>query len=393
MSVLLKKITDYYRGAGLMGREEAKSKRRRRKRLALLLPGYNEELIIAATIRSAIAAGLSPQDIYVVDDCSSDNTYKEACKELSPRNIITVERSGKAQAVWLAIQHFDFTEKYTWLHIADADSLFCANYFRIYKRNLNIRKSVAAVGFVQSMRGNWISNYRSFSYTYGQHIFRRIQSWFGIISVLPGPVTCFQTNILGRLNFATESLTEDLDLTLQIHRKKLGKIRFIPDAVNFTQDPKTLSDFCKQTARWHRGFFQAIRKYRIGTRPHFIDVGIGYQVSESMFYFMQFFVLTPILMIYMHSWLVWPTALMLDYFVVCILAVLAAIAARRPRILISLSYFYILRFLEVIIFAWSFVEVIILRRFNKKIIGWETQGRRYKLDARVLKDTAYEIQN
>ncbi|HMH70352.1 MAG TPA: hypothetical protein VK502_03045, partial [Candidatus Saccharimonadales bacterium] len=41
------------------------------KQLALLLPAHNEELIIAATIRSAIAAGQAIEDIYVVNDNSS----------------------------------------------------------------------------------------------------------------------------------------------------------------------------------------------------------------------------------------------------------------------------------------------------------------------------------
>lgn len=366
----------------------APTRRVRRKRLALLLPGYNEELIIATTIRSAVAAGLSREDIYVVDDHSSDNTYKEARKELPKKNILTVARSGKAGAIWQAIQHFDLANKYTWLHVADADSIFCPDYFKIYKRNLNVKKCVAAVGFVQSMRGNWIAHYRCFSYTYGQHIFRRIQSWFGIISILPGPVTCFQTNILNRLDFLTDSLTEDFDLTLQIHRKQLGKIRFIPEAVNFTQDPRTLKDFFKQTTRWHRGFFQTVRKYRLGTQPRLIDVGIGYQVGESLFYFVQFFIIMPIFMLYMHSWLVWPVALFFDYIIVCVLAVLSALAAKRPAILISLVYFYALRFAEVLIFMWAFFEVIVLKRFTTTVKGWETKGRRYELDPKVLEDVA-----
>jgi cellulose synthase/poly-beta-1,6-N-acetylglucosamine synthase-like glycosyltransferase len=356
--------------------------------MALLLPAHNEELIIATTIRSAVAAGQSLADIYVVDDASSDFTSQEASKELPSSNVLSVERSGKAKAVMQAINHFDLANRYTWLHIADADSIFCPDYFYIYRDNLNTKKYAAAVGFVQSMRGNWIAHYRCFSYTYGQHIFRRIQAWFGMISVLPGPVTCFRTDIIKYLDFTAESLTEDLDLTLQIHRKKLGRIKFIPEAINFTQDPRTLSDFIKQTTRWQRGFFQGIRKYKIGLRPHKIDIGIAYQINELLFYMAQLAIVSFIVISQAGNWRAVPIILVADFSVICLLAVLSAIAAKRPAILLSLPYFYFLRAIELGIFIKAFVEVIMLGRFKNEIKGWSTGSRRYELDKNVLKDVA-----
>ena len=70
-----------------------------RRRLALLLPGHNEELIVSATIRSAVAAGLDLEDIYVVDDNSSDKTALKAHHSLPLVNVLSVARSGKALAV------------------------------------------------------------------------------------------------------------------------------------------------------------------------------------------------------------------------------------------------------------------------------------------------------
>jgi len=360
--------------------------RSRRKRLALLLPGRNEELIVATTIQSALAAGLRKRDIYVVDDGSTDNTRTEALTCLPAEQILSVPHGGKARAVKQAIEAFDLVGRYEWLHVADADSVFCADYFKIYKKHLDDPRLVAAVGMVQSMRGNWIALYRSFSYTYGQHIFRRLQSWLGIISVLPGPVTCFRTDIIKDLDFTTGSLTEDFDLTLQIHRKHLGRIRFIPEAVNFTQDPRTLKDFYKQNMRWQRGFFQGVRKYKIGLRPHRIDFGIGYQMSETLLYFLQFFVFIPAAIIASHNWLTLPFVLALDFIAMFILAIIAAFIAKRPLILLSLSYFYVLRLIELFAFVQAFVEVIVLRKFKTNAHGWETGSRRYKLSVDALKD-------
>lgn len=311
----------------------------RLKPLALVLPGYNEELIIAATIRSAVAAGISKRDIYVVSDGSTDKTVREALKELPAANVLAVRHGGKAKAVRRAFRHFHITDRYRWVHIADADSIFCPRYFQIYRHGLAGGDWVAAVGFVQSMRGNWIAHYRCFSYTYGQHIIRRIQSWFGVIAVMPGPVTCFRTDIIALLDFETASLTEDFDLTLQIHRKRLGGIKFIPDAVNYTQDPRNLRDFYRQNLRWQRGLFQGVRKYQIGTRAHLIDLSVGYQISESILFFAQFFVLLPFIVFVRHNWLYAPVALALDFLVVCCLAVFSMFAARRPTVLLALAYY------------------------------------------------------
>ena len=367
-----------------MARENLAVKQKRRKRIALLLPAHNEELIIKTTIRSALAAGMNKKDIYVVDDNSNDQTYAIAVRELSKSNVLSVPRSGKARAVRRAFLHFNILDRYNWLHVADADSIFCPDYFRIYKKHLDGKQWVAAVGFVQSLGGNWIANYRSFSYTYGQHIFRRIQSWFGVIAVLPGPVTCFKTDIIKDLDFETESLTEDFDLTLQIHRKHLGRIRFIPEAVNFTQDPRTLKDFYDQTLRWQRGFFQGVRKYRIGLRPHVIDAGVGYQMLESAYYLCQLLIIIPLLALLGHHWSMSISLFLADFMAIVALASFSALAAKRPIILSTLFYFYILRLFELAIFVQAFIEIIILRKFKTVAHGWETEGRRYEITAEEI---------
>ncbi len=365
-----------------MAAKAAYGKNSRRRKLALLLPGHNEEIIIASTIRSARAAGLSVDDIYVVDDDSNDKTRRVALSELPKQNVLTVVRSGKARAVKKALDHFSIIKRYTWVHVADADSIFCPDYFRTYRKHLNIKQCSAAVGFVQSMRGNWIATYRSFSYTYGQHIFRRIQSWFGVIAILPGPVTCFKTDIIKSLDFATESFTEDFDLTLQIHRKRLGRIQFIPEAVNFTQDPRTLADFYKQTLRWQRGFFQGLRRYHIGLRPHMIDLSIGYQVSESVYYLVQLFLLVPLLLLLTgHAERFSAMVLLADLVIIFLLALFSAIVSRRPIILVTIFYFYFLKLVELAAFVQAFVEIMILRRFHTVPKGWETEDRRYEIPA------------
>ena len=352
------------------------------------MPGHNEELIIAATSRSAIAAGQDIHDIYVVDDCSSDNTAVEAHHLLPSSNVLSVGRSGKALAVQKAIKHFDIENRYVWLHVADADSVFGANYFRLFRQKLQSKKYALAIGFVQSQRGNWISKYRTFSYTYGQQVHRRIQSKIGAVSVFPGPVTCFRTDIIKQLDFTVDSLTEDFDLTLQFHRKKLGKIRYIPKAVNYTQDPQTYRDFCKQTLRWQRGFFQGMLRHRLGTKARILDAYVGYQVLQTFLYLGQLLVAVPYLSVVTHNpWLL-PGALAVNFAAMSLIAVGAAAAVKRPSILLGLPGFYLLSMTELFLYARAYIEVVAFRRFRGKVVGWDTEGRRYALNAAALQDGA-----
>jgi len=169
-------------------------------------------------------------------------------------------------AISNGIKHFDIVERYRWVHIADADGVFSPSYFRELESRLD-DSFVAATGHVQSLRGGWISRYRTYEYTIGLEVMRRIQNFLGVIPVIPGATCVFRTDIIDQLDFTHPSLTEDMDLTVQIHRHKLGKIAFIPQAKAFTQDPKDFSDYYKQITRWYRGAWQVMTRHKIGLAP------------------------------------------------------------------------------------------------------------------------------
>lgn len=363
-------------------------KRVTKKKLALLLPGHNEELIIATTIKSAIKAGQSKRDIFVVDDNSSDRTREIAISLLGESNVLTVERSGKAGAVLKAVAHFDIERQYTWLHIADADSIFSPDYFKVYKRKLDAKKYAVAVGFVQSMRGNWISTYRALTYTYSQHVTRRIQAGLNMISVFPGPITCFRTDILSKLEFTGSSLTEDFDITLQVHRYNLGRIVFIPGAINYTQDPQSFDDFWKQNLRWQRGFWQGVKRYRIGLGRQLIDISLGFQMLQTIAFFAQILILIPLIIALTGNWLIIPVAIAADVVMNGFIAIVASGVIKRWNLLGAMPYFYFLRWVEISAFVTGFVEVFILGKFQSEIKGWGTEGRRYKISEDALQDIA-----
>jgi cellulose synthase/poly-beta-1,6-N-acetylglucosamine synthase-like glycosyltransferase len=347
--------------------------------LALIIPGHNEELVIEQTIKSAIQAGLSATHIYVVDDNSSDQTAEIARKILGKNHVLTVSRSGKALAIKKAIKAFRIKSRYVWLHIADADSAFEDKYFIILKKELNPEKYVAAAGYVKSMYGGWISKYRAYEYTFGQEVMRRIQHMLGVIPVIPGPTSCFRTDILKHLDFETHNLTEDFDITIQIHRKKLGKIAFISNARTLTQDPKDYGDYVKQITRWYRGFWQGVSTYKIGLGWQRIDAYLGYQIFEMFAYYFNLLILLPLLLLGGRGALVIAQTFLLDVSIFFVMTLMACITHRRLDIIGAFPLFYLLRITNMVLYVKAFFEVIVLRRFRGASIGWSTANRRYKV--------------
>jgi hypothetical protein len=102
---------------------------------------------------------------------------------------------------------------------------------------------------------------------------------------------------------------------------------------------------------------------------------------ESLYYLVQLLFILPLLFIVTNNINNVFVMLMADYVMVVVLAIFSAVTAKRSRILLSLPYFYVLRFLELGVFVWAFIEVIILRKFSSTQRGWSTEGRRYELSS------------
>jgi biofilm PGA synthesis N-glycosyltransferase PgaC len=348
----------------------------RRPMLALLIAAHNEELVLENTIRSALRAGMQREHIYVVDDNSVDATSSIARGLLDSHNVIKVGRSGKGMALSKANKHFNLTRRYRWIHIADADGAFSPDYFKTFRKALR-SKYAAATGYVRSLPGGPISQYRVIEYTVGQEIHRRFQALTHTITVIPGPTSCFRADVFAKVNFANKSICEDFDVTLQIHRQKLGKIQFIPQAVAYTQDPGNMADFTKQITRWNRGVLQGIRTHGIGTKATRLDAYLMYQVMQNLMFFLSYFVFIPYLVIKNGTADILALTFLYDVFITAMITLLVAMKARRFDILGAFPHIYIFRFVSLYVFLKAFVEVLILRRFKNTDGAWSTV-QRYK---------------
>ena len=352
-----------------------RNKTRQRAKVCLIIAAYNEELVLKHTIESAVRAGMSRSDIYVVDDSSIDSTAYIASRTVGKVNLLTVGRSGKGLALSKVASELKLTERYEWIHIADADGEFDEKYFTALYDNLDPRYA-AATGYISSLPGSYVGNFRTFEYTMAMDITRRYQSMLDLITIIPGPTSVFRSDVFEKLDFCTGSLCEDLDVTIQIHDKKLGRIKFIDTAIARTQDPHDLRNYTKQITRWNRGTLQVFMRNKMWRRPSRVNTFITYQVLQNMIFGTMYMFAVPLITLLTGSLYFMAILFLSDVLTIFVFALYAAVRTGRPETLASFPLTYGMRWTQLVIFMMCFIEVVILKKFRSTRGTWETVKRK-----------------
>lgn len=222
--------------------------------IAVVVPAYNEEQVIQSSLKS-LARVISAQHIYVVSDGSTDQTAKLA-KQTVPQVLALRKNRGKAGALEALIRKYQLTKRYRYVFFFDADTRIRPSFITEIKKVIKAQRPALVVGTVTSDRNKLISAYRVYEYGFSHMFFKNAQNVMGTIVVAPGCASIYRADVLDQLDFSRKTLTEDLDLTMQIHKNKLGKIVYCPKAKVITQDPTTFADYWKQINRWNTGWWQ-----------------------------------------------------------------------------------------------------------------------------------------
>ncbi len=230
--------------------------------LTAIVPAYNEEEVIGATLQSLLAVDYPDLRIIVVDDGSTDRTG-EIVTALQEGRItyLRQENLGKAQALTQGISRVD--TEYTLM--VDADCLFPADSFKLAIRYL-IGQGDDAVGGALTVanRRSPLACMQLMEYGEDTLLFRRFLSrfrWRGgdrTQDVIPGALGLFRTAALRAVGpLCGEVLAEDVELTARLveHHYRLS---FCPYLVGATVVPETLGALNKQRKRWVQGYLQVV---------------------------------------------------------------------------------------------------------------------------------------
>ena len=181
----------------------------------------------------------------------------------------------------------------------------------------------------------------------------------GVITVAPGCAASFRADVFAQLEWNTDTIVEDMDCTIQIHRKKLGKIIYQPKALVYTQDPSNLRSYIKQMYRWDVGAWQVGKKYQMVSGLNRVDFEYKLLMGEGVI-FATIFLLIPL-------WLVlWPFRVGLlvggEFVFQIALSMVCALCDRRKDVVLSSFAFPLLRFIDCGIFVTAFWRVMVQRQ-------------------------------
>jgi cellulose synthase/poly-beta-1,6-N-acetylglucosamine synthase-like glycosyltransferase len=304
---------------------------------SIILAAYNEERVIASTIRHLLDSDYpAPLEIIVVDDGSRDRTAEVvgAAASYEPRiRLVRQPNGGKASA----LDHALSLASHETIVMIDADTMVAPDGSRQLVNSLSDPKVGAVAGYIRvGNTKHWLGSFQDLEYTAAFEIDRRAQDLLGCITVAPGALSAFRRKaLLDAGPITNDTLAEDTDLTLQRHR--VGwKVVFASKALADTEAPESVKALVSQRFRWAFGTLQCLWKH--GDMTFNPGSGwLGWFALPSVWVFqMAVVALTPVLdlIVLWSLWLgrgvaIWPyfvASLLLDI----ILGVIALSMAGRP---------------------------------------------------------------
>lgn len=277
--------------------------------ISLIIPAYNEEATIVASVDAMRLLEYGQYEIVVVDDGSSDATLARLTEayQLVPANaplriqlpsqpvtgvftsrripnlLVLTKRNGgcKSDAVNAGIN----AARYPLICVTDADAILEKDaLLRVVRPYLERPKeTVASAGIVRIVNGcavdsgrvtrmgaprNMLAALQVVEYLRAFLASRTAWSRMSALFLVSGAFGVFRKEAVVEVGgFDTTTVGEDLELILRMHRHfrtngRPYRVVFIPDPVVWTEAPETLKDLRSQRRRWHRGLLESLWRYR-----------------------------------------------------------------------------------------------------------------------------------
>ncbi|NMW26218.1 glycosyltransferase family 2 protein, partial [Rhodanobacter denitrificans] len=218
--------------------------------VSVLIPAYNEEKVIASSIRHILKSRYANLEVIVVDDGSIDATSAVVRQHYAhePRvRLISIPNGGKAHAVNTALRESNGAV----VVALDADTQFERDTIPRLVRWFADPKVGAVAGNAKvGNRINLITLWQALEYITAQNLERRALAALGAITVVPGAVGAWRREALERLGgFPSDTLAEDQDLTIAVQKAGYHTL-FDAEAIAWTEAPDTARGLARQRFRW-----------------------------------------------------------------------------------------------------------------------------------------------
>ena len=240
--------------------------------VTVIVPAYNEEAGIAATVGSLLDNDYpAPVEILVVDDGSTDRTAQIVdhlirsgqggrLPDGSPAvRLICKPNGGKPSALNAGIAQ----ARASVLVLVDGDTVFQRDTIGRLVGPLADPTVGAVSGNTKvANRGGILGRWQHIEYVIGFNLDRRMFDVLQCMPTIPGAIGAFRREALAAVGgVSDDTLAEDTDLTMAICRTG-WRVVYEESALAWTEAPSSLRQLWRQRYRWCYGTLQAMWKHR-----------------------------------------------------------------------------------------------------------------------------------
>ena len=239
--------------------------------VAVLIPSYNEEMVIVRTIRSALKSDYANLKVIVIDDGSLDRTH-DVARQAYPKEIeegrllvLTKVNGGKAEALNFGL---NYVEEEVYVGI-DADTVIAHDAVSKLVRHFADERVGAVAGNAKvGNRINLWTRWQALEYITSQNFERRAMDLFNVVTVVPGAIGAWRTKAVKEAGcYPVNTVAEDADLSMSLLERRY-KVIYDDHALAFTEAPATARSLMRQRFRWSFGILQAVFKHRAAARTN-----------------------------------------------------------------------------------------------------------------------------
>ncbi|WP_307812942.1 glycosyltransferase [Micromonospora coerulea] len=228
--------------------------------VSVIVPAYNEQAGIVATVRSLVANDHRDIEVIVVDDGSTDGTADLVDSlGLDGVRVIRKPNGGKAAALNTGLLYASHDIIVT----VDADTVFEPDAIRRLIEPFTDPRIGAVAGNVKvANRRRLLGQWQHIEYVIGFNLDRRFYEMLGCIPTVPGAIGAFRRRALVSAGgMSGDTLAEDTDITMAILRAG-WRVVYQDRARSWTEAPASVGDLWRQRYRWSYGTMQAMWKHR-----------------------------------------------------------------------------------------------------------------------------------
>lgn len=237
-------------------KETQKRKLKNQPFFSALVPAYNEEKHIKATLQSLTELDY-PEDkkeIIVINDGSTDSTKEVVelfIKENPNKNItlINQENHGKGNALNQGLK----IAKGEFYACLDADSFIAPNALEEMLPYFDDQEVAAVCPLLKVKKpGSILQKVQWVEYMINM-FYKFLNSKIDCIHVTPGPFSVYRTKVINDLGgYDEKTITEDLEIAIRLQKHQYKIIQTF-DAIVETVAPNTWKNLFRQRIRWYKG--------------------------------------------------------------------------------------------------------------------------------------------